>query len=91
MSGTSLAEIMGKKGAGKSDTLNMGDLKDLLGDGMPEMKFDPVGRIRLVRALHQRFGEGFRSIPGVKNIMKEFDDRIDLEIKIKKMKALGRK
>jgi hypothetical protein len=87
----SLAEIMGKKGAAKSDSLEMGDLKELLGDGMPEMKFDPVGRIRLVKALHQRFGEGYRSIPGVKNIMKEFDDRVSFDVKVRRMKSLGKR
>lgn len=90
MPGGSLAEIMGKKAA-NADSLNISDLKELLGEGMPEMKFDPVGRIRLIKALHQRFGDGFRSVPGVRNIMKEFDDRIGLEMKIKRMKALGRK
>lgn len=83
MSKASLAEIMGSKGADAAKKgLSLEDLPKLLGDGMPEMGFHPLGRLRLIRALQQRFGDGFRSVPGVTNIIKEFDSKASFESKL---------
>ncbi len=90
----SLAEMMGRKSEqAKEQGLGLDDLKELLGEGMPDLKFNAVGRIRLVRALKQRFGAGFRSIPGVSGIMKEFDEESRFNLTVIKMKGLtkGRK
>lgn len=86
----SLAEIMGKKGAQKGASLSLDDLPQLLGDALPELEFTQVGKSRLRRALQQRFGDGFRNIPGVRNILKEFDARsTDFET-IAKVKGIGK-
>ena len=96
MSKASLAEIMGKKAKdAKGKGLSLADLPELLGDGMPEMGFHPLGRLRLIRALQQRFGDGFRSVPGVRNIISEFDQSASFESKLgefkKNQQALGKK
>lgn len=85
----SLSEVMGKKGAEvASGGASLKDLPELLGDGMPDLDLSNVGRIRLVRALKQRFGANFRSLPGLKNIVKEFDDRARLAVTAEKIKAV---
>ncbi len=83
----SLQEIMGKKGAASSKErkLTMDDLPSLLGDGMPKLQFSPLGRVRLFRALKQRFGNGFRNVPGVSDIVAEFDDSTRFEVSVRKM------
>jgi hypothetical protein len=83
---TTLNEIMGKSGD-KQRKLGMADLPELLGEGMPKIRFSPVGRVRLMRSLTQRFGPGFRSIPGVTDIIKDFDDGAKFEIEIARMKT----
>ena len=83
-----LAELMGKKGSEKGASLGLSDLPELLGEGMPDLKHTRVGRVRLVRALKQRFGDGFRSVPGVSGILKEFDKEKDFNLTVAKMKGI---
>lgn len=83
----SLGEIMGKKGAemAGSKKLSFDDLGDLLGEGMPTINYDRVGRYRLMNALKGRFGVNYRNIPGIMDIVKDFDDRVDFEDKVRRM------
>lgn len=83
----SLAELMGSKAAG-SGGLSLKQLPEVLGDAMPELPRNAVGRYRLIRALQQRFGDNFRALPGVSSVVKEFDDEVDLDNKIAKIAAL---
>lgn len=76
----SLNELMGKAGGSE---ISLDSLPELLGDRMPELPLDRVGRFRLQRALKNRFGEGFRNIPGVKGLLKEFDKRMKFSVLIK--------
>lgn len=72
-----LGEILGRKGAAAhSRGIELTDLPDLLGEEMPHLPHDPVGRARLVRALIQRFGQNYRSKPGVQQILHKFDSAI---------------
>ncbi len=71
---STLGEILGKKGeAAHSRGLELMDLPDLLGEGMPHLEYHALGRVRLMRALRQRFGEDFRSVPGIQSVIKKFD------------------
>jgi len=84
----SLAEMFGKKAA-KKDEFDLSDLKELLGEKMPDMPYNAVGKIRLINSLHQRFGEGYNNIPKVRNLIKKFDSQVEdnlTMLKIKKMK-----
>jgi len=71
--------------------MRLSNLADILGDAMPEMPKNGVGRHRLVRALQQRFGNNWRSLPGVKDLVKEFDRSVDMENKIKSISAIKAK
>lgn len=88
MKKVSLAEIMGKDAASKSDGLRLSHLSDILGDNMPELPRNPVGRHRLIRALQQRFGNQWRTLPGVKNLVKEFDGEVAFENKINQIRSV---
>lgn len=88
MARPSLAEIMGKQAGEAREGLRLEHLRDILGDAMPEIPRNGVGRHRLVRALQQRFGNNWRSLPGVKDLVKEFDGEVDLERRIAKIKAV---
>lgn len=87
MAKVSLNELMGKAG-GKSSTLSLKDLPDLLGEQMPDLPKNEVGKFRLMRALKIRFGNGFRNIPGVNGIMREFAEEVDFEHRINKIKNI---
>jgi hypothetical protein len=82
-----LAEMMGSKAA-SGGGLSLKQLPEILGDAMPELPKNPVGRHRLIRALQQRFGNNFRALPGVKNLVKEFDNDVELEMKIARISAV---
>lgn len=85
----SLSEIMGKAGAERGKAgLTLSDLPELLGEGMPELPQSAVGRHRLLRALKGRFGPNFRSLPGVSDLVKEFDDNIATEQKLTKLRGI---
>jgi len=82
----SLAELMGSHGA--QHGMQLSRLHEVLGDAMPELPRNPVGRHRLITALHQRFGEGFRNLPGVSGLMKQFDGEVEFERRIAQLKAI---
>lgn len=67
-----LNEIMGKK----SSLDKLENLPEILGEKMPEMEFNAVGRMRLLRAFRNRFGQGFRNLPNVSKILKDFDEEV---------------
>lgn len=79
---------MGSKASDRSGRLSLSQLPEILGDAMPELPRSPVGRHRLVRALQQRFGANFRSLPGIKDLVEEFDKDIEFERKVARMKAI---
>ena len=78
-----LGEIMGSK----AKEVSLRALPEILGEKMPELPRDGVGRLRLMKALRNRFGEGFKNIPGVKGMLKEFDS----EVNLKRIIALNRR
>lgn len=89
----SLGELMGgKAGAAASQRkLSLDDLGNLLGEKMPKLEFSPVGRLRLTTALRARFGDGYKTIPGIDEIMREFDDNAKFQIKLAEMKMIRAK
>ncbi len=72
-----LGELLGK--AAEKKELGFADLPELLGEKMPDLPMNRIGKFRLINALSQRFGPGFRNIPMVSNIIKEFDSKISDE------------
>lgn len=88
-----LNEVMGKRGEDfHKQGLDLSDLPEVLGEGMPKLEFHPLGRIRLMRALQQRFGSGYRNVPGVSQVMQKFDEQAKLEMQHHLIKKrLGRK
>lgn len=84
----SFGEIMG--GADKQ-SMTLTNLPEILGEKMQEMPRNAVGRFRLVRALQQRYGNGYRNIPGIKALIAEFDEDIEFHGSLDKMKAIKSK
>lgn len=85
MKKASLNELMGKAGEGK---LSLDKLGDLLGERLPKLEFSPRGRMRLTEALRQRFGDSYRNLPGISDILKEFDEEAKFAIKLNEMKMI---
>ncbi len=79
----SLGELMGG-----NKEMSMDNIQDILGEKMQEMPKNSVGRFRLIKSLQQRFGNGFRNIPGVKDIIKQFDDDVAFEGTLGKMRMI---
>lgn len=89
MKKVTLNELMGSSGgSAKSKKLSMGDLENLLGERMPKLEYNPVGRLRLATALRNRFGDNYRTLPGIDDIMKEFDDHAKFQVKLAQMKMI---
>ena len=78
-----LNELTGKDGP----AMRLEELPKILGEKMPELPFDSRGKIRLMRALKNRFGEGFKNIPGVKGILKDFER----EMKVARLIKMNRR
>lgn len=81
-----LGELIG----GKRSAMSLDNLEDILGEKMPELPRTQVGRFRLVRALRNRFGDGYRNIPGVKGIIKDFEEDMRFEEVLGRMKKVGK-
>lgn len=90
MSRVSLSEILGKKSAASSakKKLTLEDLPDLIGEGLPEINFDAVGKHRLVTALRNRFGDGYRNITAAKDIIADFEEKRSFEQKLSDLRAI---
>lgn len=92
MKKVTLNELMGKRGQGTaSRKLTLDDLGDLLGERAPKLQFSPVGRLRLTSALRQRFGDNFKQLPGIEDILKAFDDEARFAVKLAEMKMIKAK
>lgn len=85
MKKVSLNELMGKAGEGK---LSLDKLGDLLGERLPKLEFSPRGRMRLTEALRQRFGDNYRNLPGIGDVLKEFDEEARFNVKLQEMKLI---
>lgn len=82
----SLAELMGKSAADAGTKgLRLDQLPEILGNAMPELPRTAIGRHRLIRSLQQRFGSNFRSLPGIKDLVAEFDKDLEFERKIARL------
>jgi hypothetical protein len=85
----SLNELMGSGGqAAKSRKLSLDDLGNLLGERMPKLEYTPVGRLRLTTALRNRFGDSYKNLPGISDIMQEFDREAHFGVKLQEMKMI---
>lgn len=85
----SLAELMGSKGAEHAQQgMQLSRLHEVLGDAMPDLPRNSVGRHRLIRALNQRFGKNFRSLPGIQDLVGQFDGEVAFEERAAKIKQI---
>lgn len=80
----SMRELMG----GDDAKISLSNLHEFLGDKMPEIPFNRVGRLRLVHALQNRFGVNYRQIPGVNDVLTEFDKHVGTQNVIKQNKGV---
>lgn len=92
-SNTTLNELMGKHGEDfHKNGVDFADLPNLVGERMPKLEFHALGRVRLVAALRDRFGENWRNMPGLSKLMQKFDDAAKTEREHHEIKKrLGRK
>lgn len=89
MKNTSLNELMGGSGEkAKGKKLSLDDLGQLLGERMPKLEFSPVGRLRLTNALRNRFGDSYRNLPGISEIIKDFDKEAAMSVRIQEIKQI---
>lgn len=87
----SLAEMMGTKASSAGSGMSLSQLGEILGESTPDLPRNSVGRHRLVRALQQRFGSNWRSLPGVQGLVKEFDSEIAAERRIAQIRSIKMK
>lgn len=81
----SLAELMGK---GAENGLSLSRLHEVLGEGTPELPRNAVGRHRLIRALGQRFGPNWRSLPHTSDLLKQFDSEVEHQRSIMRIRNI---
>lgn len=93
MKKASLNELMGSGGSkAESRKLTLDDLGEILGERMPKLEFSPRGRMRLQNALTKRFGDDYKNLPGISDIISEFDKEAKFNVKMQEMKLIkGRK
>lgn len=80
---------MGSKAADHAQQgMQLSRLHEVLGDSMPDLPRNAVGRHRLIRALNQRFGPNFRSLPGIQDLVGQFDHEVSFEERVAKIKQI---
>lgn len=57
----------------KTDALDLSRYSKVLGDGLPHIKPDKVGRFRLLQHLRNKYGASYRNFPGVQEVIDYFD------------------
>lgn len=73
---------------GGAQGMSLKDLPDILGEKMTELPKNKIGRYRLVRSLRNRFGNEYRNIPGIKDLIGEFDEEIRFQGVLDEMKKI---
>lgn len=92
MKKVSINELMGYKGSeAKNKKLSLDQLFEVLGERAPKKEFTPVGRLRLITSLRNRFGDNYKSLPGIEEAMKEFDENAEFAVKLQQMKMIGKR
>ena len=84
-----LGEVLGKQGAEASESgrkLGVKDLAMLMGDITPKVEFTIAGKMRLLNMLKQRFGDGFRHVKEVNDILADFEDEMKINRVVRKNK-----
>jgi hypothetical protein len=82
-----LNELMGKRGEDfTKNGVELDELPHLLGEAMPKLEFHALGRVRLMRALRQRFGDSYRNVPGISHVIQKFDEQARIEMKHHELK-----
>lgn len=79
----SLKELMGGKADEMKDSYSMDDLPELIGEAIPDLPRDRVGRLRLQNLLQKRYGVTWRSYPGLTSLMDDFDKDVEVASLIK--------
>lgn len=89
MKKVSLGELMGGSGEkAKGKKLSLDDLGELLGERMPKLEFTPVGRFRLTTALRNRFGDSYRNLPGIEEVLQDFDKEAKFNVRLHEIKMI---
>lgn len=84
-----LNEVMGGSGGQKTGRApSLENLHELLGEKMPKIPLNGVGRVRLIQALKNRFGVGYRNLPGISDMLKDFDVHIEHAERVEKMRRI---
>lgn len=89
--GVTLNEIMGAQGGSSKEEkkkLTLDDLEKVVGERMPKLEYTPIGRMRLKTALKNRFGKNYTNLPGIDDVIKEFDEHVAFNIKMHEMKMI---
>lgn len=63
---------VGSSGIHGKSQMEMGPIKEVLGDAMPSLTPDPLGEYRLMNALRNKFGPSFRDHPSAAGAIKHF-------------------
>lgn len=71
--------------------MSLDRLSDVLGAKTPELPRNTIGRFRLTNALRERFGDGYRNIPGVKQLLTDFDEEVRFKGVMHDMKKIKAK
>lgn len=57
--------------------LDMTPYKAVLGDSVPSLPLSIIGRYRLYKALHGKFGAGFKNNGQAQQLIKHFDQNLE--------------
>lgn len=75
--------VRGRKEDEPSLQIHMGPIHEALDGQSPELDETAVGRHRLISALTQRYGQGFKLIPAAKKALEHYDREADVITLIK--------
>lgn len=67
--------------------MEMGPIKDALGDDMPQITPDALGKYRLMMALKNKYGANYRNVPMAASAMKHFENEHALFKGIRKIQS----
>lgn len=70
------------------EEMDMGPVKELLEDDMPELDGGPVGRVRLIGALMRKFGKGFKGVPAALKALDHYDKESAMMTIMKRNRSL---
>lgn len=72
------SQVFEKLSKAHSRSVDLSKFNDLVGEDMPEITPDKIGKFRVYQILRRRFGVNFKNHPAAKQVLTHFENEVKM-------------